>query len=132
VLSGHHVVLVLKGAVLAVTVLFLLSLVALARGQYRLHGRINRVFFVLTAAALLGLEIVARLVNPNVFDYFENDPGLKRALSVHLCFSLPATLLMPLMLFTGSTHRRNLHLTLAAVFAVLWTGTLVTGIFFLR
>ncbi len=39
---------------------------------------------------------------------------------------------MPLMLFTGFTHRRNLHLTLAVVFGILWTGTFVTGIFFLR
>jgi uncharacterized membrane protein YozB (DUF420 family) len=132
VLSGHHVVLVLKAAVLAVTVLFLFSLAALARGRYRLHGRINRVFFLLTAAALVGLEVVARLVDPNIFDYFEVDPVLRRALSIHLCFSLPATLLMPLMLFTGSTHRRNLHLTLAALFAVLWTGTFITGLFFLR
>jgi hypothetical protein len=132
VLSGHHVVLALKGAVLAVTVLFLFSLGALAVGRYRLHGRINRVFFILTAAALVGLEVIARLIDPTVFDYFEDDPGLKRALSIHLCFSLPATLLMPLMLFTGSTHRRSIHLTLAAVFAVLWTGTFITGIFFLR
>jgi hypothetical protein len=132
VLSGHHVVLVLKGAVLAVTFLFGFSLAALAAGRYRLHGRINRVFFILTAAALIGLEFIARLIDPTVFDYFEDDPGLKRALSIHLCFSLPATLLMPLMLFTGSTHRRRLHLTLAAVFVVLWAGTFVTGIFFLR
>jgi hypothetical protein len=54
-LTGPQFILLLKAAVLAVTVLFLVSLVALARGQYRLHGRINMVFFALTVAALLGL-----------------------------------------------------------------------------
>jgi hypothetical protein len=132
VLTGPDVVLVLKGAVLAVTALFLCSLVALARGRYRLHGRINSLFFALTAAALIGLEIIARLVDPTVFSYFENDPDLRRALSVHLCFSLPAAATMPIMLYTGYTHRRKLHLSLGALFAVLWTGTFVTGIFFLR
>jgi hypothetical protein len=132
VLTGPHVVVVLKGAVLAVTVLFLCSLAALARGHYRLHGKINRLFFVLTAGALVGLEIVARLIDPTVFSYFENDPDLKRALSIHLCFSLPAAATMPVMLYTGYTHRRKLHLTLAALFVVLWTGTFVTGIFFLK
>jgi hypothetical protein len=132
VLTGPDVVLVLKGAVLAVTVLFLCSLVALIRGDYRLHGRINSVFFALTAAALVGLEVIARLVDPAVFSYFENDPDLKRALSIHLCFSLPAAATMPIMLYTGYTHRRTVHLTLAVLFAVLWTGTFVTGIFFLR
>jgi hypothetical protein len=38
---------------------------------------------------------------------------------------------MPVMLFTGLTHRRRWHLTLAAIFAILWIGTVVTGVFFL-
>lgn len=131
-LTGPQVILTLKIAVLSVTVLLLCSLVALLRGRYRLHGQINTVFFVLTMAALVGLEIIARLLDPNVFSYFEDDPGLRWALSVHLCFSLPAAALMPVMLFTGFTHRRTLHLILATLFGVLWTGTFVTGIFFLR
>jgi hypothetical protein len=132
VFTGPHVVLALKGAVLTVTALFLCSLAALARGHYRLHGRINSVFFVLTASALLGLEVLARLVDPTLFSYFEDDPDLKRALSIHLCFSLPAALLMPIMLYTGFRHRRKVHLSLAALFAVLWTGTFITGIFYLK
>jgi hypothetical protein len=132
VLTGPDVVLALKGAVLAVTVLLLFSLAALARGQYRLHGRINMLFFFLTVVALVGLEIIARLIDPQVFSYFENDPDLQRALSIHLCFSFPAAALMPIMLYTGLTHRRSIHLLLAAVFGVLWTGTFITGIFFLR
>ena len=51
-LTGPNVILTLKVAVAAVTVLLLASLVALARGQYRLHGRINLVFFTLTLAAV--------------------------------------------------------------------------------
>ena len=131
-LTGPDVVLALKAAVLAVTVLFSFSLVALARGQYRLHGQINMLFFVLTVTALLGLEVIVRVIDPAVFSYFDNDPDLRRALSIHLCFSLPAAAVMPLMLYTGLTHRRTIHLRLAAVFSVLWTGTFITGIFFLR
>ncbi len=131
VLTGPHVILALKIAVLSVTFLFLCSLVALQRGNRRLHGRMNTVFFVLTVTALLGLEVVARLVDPTLFQYFDADPNLKRSLFTHLCFSLPSAAIMPLMLFTGLTRRRSLHLYLAGVFSVLWTGTFVTGIFFL-
>jgi len=132
VLTGPQVILALKVAVLAVTVLLLFSLAAVLRGHYRLHGRINIVFFVLTVGALVGLEVITRLIDPNVFSYIEEDPAAKRALSIHLCFSLPAAAVMPAMLYTGFTHRRKLHLMLAAVFGVLWTGTFVTGIFYLR
>ena len=31
----------------------------------------------------------------------------------------------------GLAYRRGLHLTLAVIFAILWTGTFVTGVFFL-
>jgi uncharacterized membrane protein YozB (DUF420 family) len=129
VLTGPQVILTLKIAVLAVTFLFLCSLIALARGNYRWHGRINLTFFVLTGIALLGLEVVARLIDPELFNYFNE--GQRRALSIHLCFSMPAALIMPAMLFTGLSGRRRLHLALAAVFAVLWTGTFVTGLFLL-
>jgi uncharacterized membrane protein YozB (DUF420 family) len=131
VLTGPNVILTLKVAVATVTVLLISSLVALARGQYRLHGRINVVFFTLTLAAVLGLEVIVRLIDPRVFDYIRENPPVYRALSIHLCFSVPSALLMPAMLYTGLTHRRTVHLTLACVFAVLWTGTFVTGIFFL-
>jgi uncharacterized membrane protein YozB (DUF420 family) len=121
----------LQVAVATVTVLLLASLVALYRGQYRLHGRINLVFFTLTLAAVLGLELIIRVVSPGVFDYIRANPPLYRALNTHLCFSVPAALLMPVMLYTGLTRRRAYHLALACVFAVLWTGTFITGIFFL-
>ena len=39
--------------------------------------------------------------------------------------------LMPVMLYTGLKGHRSIHLSLAVVFGVLWTGTFVTGVFFL-
>jgi uncharacterized membrane protein YozB (DUF420 family) len=129
VLSGSNIILALKVAVVAVTILLLASLVALARGKYRLHGRINIAFFVLTLTALLGLEVLVRLINPQVFDYFSAET--RRILRIHLCFSLPAAAMLPIMLFTGLTHRGKLHLALAAIFSVLWIGTFITGVFYL-
>ncbi len=128
-LTGPHVILTLKIAVIVVTLLLLCSLAALARGNYTLHGRINRVFFALTIVALLGLEAIVRFINPAVFDYFS--PETKTMLALHLCFALPSAALLPIMLFTGLRHRRKWHLTVAALFGVLWTGTVITGVFYL-
>jgi hypothetical protein len=128
--DGRHVILALKIAVIVVTILLLASLVALARGQYRLHGRINLAFFTLTLAAVLGLEVVTRIVRPGIFDDIW-DTDLRRRMVVHLCFSVPALLLMPAMLYTGLTRRRSLHLLLALFFGIFWTGTFITGVFFL-
>ena len=133
---GPYVILTLKVAVATVTVLFLLSLAALWRGNYRLHGRINLAFFTLTLVAVLGLEVVSRVVYPLVsgddrelFSYF--DEATRDALRVHLCFSVPAALVLPGMLYTGLTRRRSLHIVLGVLFALLWAGTFVTGIFYL-
>ena len=128
-LTGPNVILALKVAVAAVTVLLLTSLAALLLGKVRLHGRINIVFFALTVTALLAFEVIVRFINPNLFDYF--DDGMRLALFVHLCFSIPAALLLPVMLFTGLRGYYTVHLILAFVFSVLWIGTFVTGIFFL-
>lgn len=130
-LNGPLIILILKIAVFSVTLIFGAALIMLARGNYRLHGRINTVFFILTAAALVGLELVVRVIQPDIFDYMGVDPRLKQRLTIHLCFSLPATAVMPLMLFTGYSHRRTVHICLAVLFSILWTGTFVTGIFFL-
>lgn len=127
--TGPQVIVVLKVAVTAVTALFVASLVALARGQYRLHGRLNLLVAVLTLAALLGLELMVRLLDPQIFDYF--DASARQALRVHLGFSVPAAVLLPLMLYTGLTHRRPLHVALALLFCILWAGTFITGMFFL-
>jgi hypothetical protein len=128
-LTGWNVILALKIAVAAVTLLFLASLAALLSGRYRLHGRINHVFFFLTLSALLGLEILIRLVNPRMFDYL--DEAARRWLLIHLCFAVPAAVLLPVMLLTGRTRRRRVHLAVAGLFGFLWVGTFVTGIFFL-
>jgi hypothetical protein len=127
VLTGPNIILTLKIAVGAVTVLLVASLVAVSLGRYRLHGRINLAFFILTLAAVLGLEIIIRFVDPTTFDYLRNN----RVLTIHLCFSVPSVLLMPAMLYTGLTRRRTIHLTLACLFGVCWMGTFITGIFFL-
>jgi hypothetical protein len=129
VLTGPHVILALKIAVLAVTVLLALSLVVLWRGNYRLHGRINLVFMILTLAAVLGLEFVVRVADPTLFDYFDADT--RKSLYVHLCFSVPSAMLLPVMYLTGRLRIRRLHLTLAWLFGALWIGTFVTGIFWL-
>ncbi len=131
VLSGPNVILALKVAVAAVTLLLLASLAALALGKIRLHGRINIVFFALTVTALIAFEVVIRFLNPGAFDYINGNAELRRALDIHLCFSVPSALLMPVMLYTGLSRRRRAHLALAFVFGALWLGTFVTGVFFL-
>jgi hypothetical protein len=133
---GSYVILALKIAVAVVSVLFLSSLVALWKGRYRLHGRINLVFAALTLIAVLGLEVVSRVVYPwvsgsdqDLFSYF--DSATRTALRVHLCFSVPAALVLLVMTTTGLLHSRRLHVAAGVLFALLWVGTFVTGIFFL-
>jgi hypothetical protein len=131
VLSAALVILILKVAVVAVTLLLIASLVALALGRYRLHGRINLVFFSLTLFALVGLEAIARLIEPDLFtDYFTKTDAWTE-LYIHLCFSVPSALLLPILLYSGLRGRIKLHFPLALVFLVFWTGTLITGVFFL-
>src|SRR5438132_8351328 len=130
-LSAPTIILTLKIAVIAVTLLFLASLVPLARGNYRLHGRINIVFFILTITALVGLEVVARVLSPDMFSEYFTQTDAWNALVVHLSFSLPAALTLPLMLYTGTRRKRRAHLALAVILSILWTGTFITGVFFL-
>ncbi len=130
-LTGPQVILTLKIAVAALTVLWLLSLAAIMAGRRRLHGRLNVVFFALTVIALVGLETLIRFVAPEMFSYLQDDPGLKQALSLHLSFALPAAAIMPIMLFTGLARRRLVHLSVATVFSIFWIGTFITGVLFL-
>ncbi len=125
------ILLLLKIAVLAVTVLFAASLLALARGNYRLHGRINLVFFVLTLTALLGFEGIIQILSREMFDEYVERTNSRLALNIHLAFSLPAALVLPFMLFTGKMHKRQVHIVLGLLFTLLWTGTVITGVFFL-
>jgi uncharacterized membrane protein YozB (DUF420 family) len=128
---GPYVILILKIAVSAVTLILIAALIAIAFGYQRLHGRLNVVFFTLTLVTLLGFEVLIQVIRPDVFDYIKEHEDLTRLLRIHLCFSIPSALLMPVMLYTGLSRRRRLHLTLAVVFSILWTGTVVTGVFFM-
>jgi hypothetical protein len=130
VLTGPNVILGLKIAVGTVTVLLIAALTALARGNYRWHGRINTVFFALTMIAVLGLEVIIRFVDPQLFDYF--DESAQRTMRIHLSFSIPSTVLLPIMLYSGWTRRRRLHVPVGILFLLCWTGTFITGIFFLK
>jgi hypothetical protein len=129
VLSGPDVILILKVAVAAVTPILIASLGCLVAGKYRWHGRLNIAFFALTLGVVLGLEVVIRFVDPRIFDYFTDAD--RRAMIWHLSFSIPSALLLPLMLFSGLTHRRRPHMLMGALFVICWAGTFVTGIFFL-
>ncbi len=128
-LTGPNVILVLKIAVAAVTVIFLASLVCLLRGRYRLHGRLNILFFAMTLGAVLGLEAIIRFIDPTIFDYFTDDE--RQRMTIHLCFSVPSAVLLPIMLITGLTHRRRSHILMGAAFLTCWAGTFYTGIFLL-
>ncbi|QEL13747.1 hypothetical protein [Limnoglobus roseus] len=127
-LTGPQIILTLKVLVAAVTVLFVGSLVALAADRKRLHGRINWVFFLLTMTTVFGFELLLRLGH-DVTSQFTEDA--KQALRIHLCFSIPSAVFLPVMLFTGTRRFRRLHLALGWMFCALWAGTFVTGIFFL-
>ncbi len=115
-MNAGIVILILKIAVATVTVLWLGSLIALARGNYRLHGRINLVFFALTLIALIALELVVRLISPGIFDNYFEDRQAAAAMYVHLCFSVPSAMLLFLMLFTGLKHNRKLHVAAGLFF----------------
>jgi hypothetical protein len=128
-LTPGTVLLALKIAVGAVTVLFVASLVALAIGKPKWHGRLNTVFFILTLTTVLGFEVFIRYVNPHLTADFTD--AQREALKVHLTFALPAAVMLPAMLYTGRKRLLKLHVPFALVFVVLWAGTFVTGVFFL-
>jgi hypothetical protein len=130
-MNAGLIIFVLKIAVVTVTLLLVGSLIALARGRYRLHGRINLAFFILTVSALVGLELIARLVSPELFEEYLEQHGAQSALRIHLWFSVPAALLLGAMLITGSWHKRYLHIGLGVVFLILWVGTFITGVIYL-
>lgn len=52
-------------------------------------------------------------------------------LYIHLGFSVPAALVLPVMLYTGLKGHARFHVALGVVFLLLWSGTFITGIFFL-
>lgn len=130
-LTPTLVILSLKYAVGAVTLLLCISLVALANGKVRLHGKINLVFFILTLAALFLFEIVVRMIDPVLFSGLWKNVELAKSLKIHLCFAVPSALLMGIMLFTGLRRLKTWHRGVSVVFLVCWFGTFYTGIFWL-
>ncbi len=130
-MNAGVVIFVLKIAVVAVTLLWICSLIALARGNYRLHGRINMAFFGLTLAALFGLELIVRLIEPGIFDNYFVQRDAVMAMNLHLSCSIPSAALLFVMLFTGLKHYRTFHVATGILFSVLWIGTFITGVFFL-
>lgn len=126
--SGPSVILGLKIAVCAVTLILVAALIALARGNYRLHGRLNIVFFTLTMIAVVVFETLLRL-GADVTSHMTSFERL--ALNVHLCFAVPLPFVMAAMLYTGLKHRRRAHLALSVVFSILWLGSFLIGVFIL-
>lgn len=121
--TGPQIILLLKLLVICVTALLFASLVALLLRQPRLHGHINTVFFALTMLTVIGFEVMLQFVNVSA----SFDERAKAALYRHLWFSVPSALLLPAMIVSGKMRRKRLHLALAAVFSVLWAGTVITG-----
>ncbi|MFO0851100.1 MAG: DUF420 domain-containing protein [Gemmataceae bacterium] len=126
--TGPEIILILKVLVAAVTAVLAAAVWAIATGRRRLHGRLNLAFLILTLSTVVGFELLLRL-GADVTSQFS--PEARRALGVHLWFAVPSAVLLPVMYWSGTTGRRRLHLPLAVVFATLWAGTVVTGLFFL-
>lgn len=122
--NGPQIILTLKVLVAAVTALLLASLVALLLKRPRLHGQINTAFFVLTMLTVVAFEALLQWVDVSA----AFDDAARQALRTHLCFSVPSALLLPAMLVTGKMRLKRLHIALAVVFSLLWTGTVVTGL----
>jgi uncharacterized membrane protein YozB (DUF420 family) len=127
-LSGPTIILTLKVLVSVVTLLFAVAVWAIATGRKRLHGRVNTVFFALTLTTVVGFEVLLR-VQGNVKDHFT--PEQKQALLVHLCFAVPSAVLLLVMMTTALLRWKRLHVACGLLFALLWLGTFVTGVFFL-
>ena len=126
-LTGPTIILTLKVLVATVTLLLLASLAALAAGRPRWHGRINTIFFALTMLTVAGFEIVLQFID--VKSTFDDEA--RQSLRVHLWFAVPSAIMLPAMFLTGVKRRKRLHIALSIGFVTLWTGTFVTGIFFL-
>ena len=122
--TGPQIILTLKVLVVAVTLLLLASLVALVLKRPRLHGQINTAFFALTMLTVAAFETLLQWIDVSA----AFDSAARTALHTHLWFSVPSALVLPAMFISGKMQRKRLHLALAAVFCVLWTGTVITGL----
>ncbi len=127
-LTGPTIILILKVLVTAVTILFAGAILAIILKKRKLHGRLNTLFFFLTMTTVVAFELLLRL-GTDVTSTFSEET--RQALRIHLCFSIPSALLLPLMMLSGIRHWRTLHIITGLVFTLLWIGTFVTGVFFL-
>lgn len=127
-LSGPDIILTLKVLVSAVTVLFAAAVWAIATGRKKLHGRINTAFFALTLTTVIGFELLLRF-GVEVSTTFTD--AEREALKVHLCFAIPAAVLLLVMMVSALLKWKRFHVACGVVFAALWLGTFVTGVFFL-
>ena len=126
-LTGPIIILTLKVLVATVTVLLIGSLAALVAGRPRLHGQINTLFFALTMITVAGFELILQFIDvKSAFD----EPA-RESLRTHLWFAVPSALMLPAMFLTGVKRRKRLHIELSVGFVTLWTGTFITGIFYL-
>lgn len=131
-MTAPLLIIFLQGAVLAVTVLLAAALVALALGRRTLHGKLNTIFFVLAVTTVFGLEVVVRIVWPHLSaEFFDPAGPYRQPLLVHLCFSVPATIILAAMMYTGRYRHGATHRALSGLFLILWIGTVVTGVFYL-
>ena len=128
-ITGPQVILVLKIAVAAVTLLLAASGYALLKRNYWLHGRLNTLMSLLTLGAVVLFEVVIRFVGVDVKEHMNADARF--ALRVHLCFVIPLVPILLYMLYTGWKRQRRIHLTISVLFLILWIGMFITGIFFL-
>ena len=126
--SGPTIILALKLAVVAVTLLLIASIWAISVGKRRLHGRLNIAFFVLTFVAVFAFEGLLQAGAPVTAHFADAE---KQALRVHLCFVIPLLPVMVGMLATGLRGRSRVHVGLSYLFLFLWLGTFVTGVVFL-
>ncbi len=127
-MSGPEIILTLKVLVSVVSVLFAVAVWAIATGRKKLHGRINTAFFVLTLTTVVGFEVLLK-VQGNVTDHFT--PEERAALRLHLCFAIPSAALLLVMMGSALLKWKRFHRACGLLFAVLWLGTFVTGVFFL-
>lgn len=120
---------ILKIAVALTTTMLVASLIALVLKRPRLHGLLNTLVAVLILVAVLGLEIVLRMLGVDMTAHM--DAAARQALVIHLCFAVPLVPVMGVMLVTGRSRRLRIHLSVAVLFVVLWVGMFVTGMFYL-
>src|SRR6478609_22205 len=89
------------------------------------------VVILVLKVALIALEVIVRLLDPELMNAFLEKHNAIGMLHTHLMFSMPAAVVLFAMLYTGLRHVRFVHIGLGIAFLILWTGTFITGVFYL-